>query len=270
MPLHTTLSKADTACKTSVTHAYDEYDKLIDPANPVPTPPVHAARLSQVLKNLASAEGAVAESIKARRELIAGLEKMLSGQKTTLAKDEAAHHELGTRRAGIETKKREVEDAIMRGLSSVEQAPQDPALTANDPRRRSSTIDNNSLEEPQRPDVEGLTPPPIESITPVGTPPPAFTSTTGADQFAPEIPPSHDEALPSRTALQALAAANVLPQKTPRDDGDGAPATDGYPGAAKKRRTGSGSGADRDFAEFAAGDAYDGIDADVADMLRRD
>lgn len=262
--LQNTLSKAEASSKNTVTHAYDEYDKLIDPANPVPTPPVHAARLSQVLKNLATAEGAVAESIKARRELIAGLEKMLEGHKTTLAKDETAHQELGTRRTGIENKKREVEDAIMRGLST-EPPPSIPA--ANDPRRRALAA-TDSLEEPQRPDVEGLTPPPIESITPVGSPLHSFapTSTTGADTFAPEIPSSHDEPPPSAAALEALAANNVLPQKTARDDTNGY--GDSYPGA-KKRRVGSGV-AEQDFAEFAAGDAYDGIDADVADMLGRD
>ncbi|EKG15188.1 RNA polymerase II large subunit CTD [Macrophomina phaseolina MS6] len=263
VPLQNTLSKAETTSKNTVTHAYDEYDKLIDPANPVPTPPVQAARLSQVLKNLASAEGAVAESIKARRELIAGLEKMLEGHKTTLARDEAAHQELGTRRAGIENKKREVEDAIMRGLSTEPT----PISAANDPRRRIPTSADN-LEEPQRPDVEGLTPPPIESITPVGTPPHSYapTSTTGADTFPPEQPPSHNEPPPSAAALEALAANNILPQKTARDDTNGH--SDGYPGS-KKRRVGAGV-AEQDFAEFADGDAYDGIDADVADMLGRD
>ncbi|EOD46938.1 putative duf618 domain protein [Neofusicoccum parvum UCRNP2] len=269
VPLQTTLSKVDSASKNTVTHAYDEYDKLIDPANPVPTPPVHAARLSQVLKNLASAEGAVAESIKARWELIAGLEKMLEGHKTTLAKDEAVHQELGARRAGIETKKREVEDAIMRGLTDQQPHEQASAPAANDPRRRtaSAATDGGSLEEPQRPDVEGLTPPPIESITPVGTPPPAFTTTTGADQFAPELPPSHDEPPPAPLALDALAAASILPHQAKRDHTNGY--EDGYPSATKKRRVGSGT-AEQDFADFGTGDAYDGIDADVADMLRRD
>ncbi|KAK0659294.1 UPF0400 protein [Lasiodiplodia hormozganensis] len=280
VPLQTSLTKTDNASKSSVTHAYNEYDKLIDPANPVPTPPVHAARLSQVLKNLASAESAVAESIKSRRELITAMEKMLEGHKATLAKDEAAHQELGTRRAGIEAKKREVEDAIMRGLST-EPQPSGPA--ANDPRRRPVAVaadGNNGLDEPQRPDVEGLTPPPIESITPVGTPPPAFalpTMTGATGGFASELPPSHDEPAPGPSALEALAAASILPQKTQRDDSDQANGYDngsgGYPGAAKKRRVGSGVGAgvaEQDFAEFATGDAYDGIDADVADMLRRD
>ncbi|KAL0258129.1 hypothetical protein SLS55_007301 [Diplodia seriata] len=287
VPLQTALTKADNASKSNVTHAYNEYDKLIDPANPVPTPPVHAARLSQVLKNLASAESAVAESIKSRRELITAMEKMLEGHKATLSKDEAAHQELDTRRTGIETKKREVEDAIMRGLSTEQpQVPTGPA--ANDPRRRlptavASTDNANGglLDEPQRPDVEGLTPPPVESITPVGTPPPALAAptTTGATAgFVPELPPSHDEPAPGPAALEALAAtANILPQKTQRDDsgdddnGGQANGYEGgyYPGAAKKRRVGSGV-AEQDFADFATGDAYDGIDADVADMLRRD
>ncbi|OJD31347.1 uncharacterized protein BKCO1_4900027 [Diplodia corticola] len=286
VPLQSALTKADNASKSNVTHAYSEYDKLIDPANPVPTPPVHAARLSQVLKNLASAESAVAESIKSRRELITAMEKMVEGHKTTLSKDEAAHQELGTRRTGIETKKREVEDAIMRGLST-EQPQQSLSAgpAANDPRRRLptavATADNNGglLDEPQRPDVEGLTPPPIESITPVGTPPPAFaapTMTGATAGFVPEQPPSHDEPAPGPAALEALAAANILPQKTQRDnsgdDDDQANSYNNegyYPGAAKKRRVGSGV-AEQDFADFATGDAYDGIDADVADMLRRD
>ncbi|KAF2085518.1 DUF618 domain protein, partial [Saccharata proteae CBS 121410] len=118
VPLQTALNKAQSTQKPAVTTAYSAYDALIDPAAPVPTPPVHAARLSAVLKNLASAEGAVAESIKARRELISGLEKLLETNRSALAADESAHYELGTRRAGIEAKKREVEDGIMRGLSA--------------------------------------------------------------------------------------------------------------------------------------------------------
>ncbi|KAF2139115.1 uncharacterized protein K452DRAFT_360834 [Aplosporella prunicola CBS 121167] len=269
VPLATALSKADSTTKPTMASAYAEYDKLIDPGMPTPTPPVHAARLSAVLKSLASAEGAVAESIKARKELIQGLEKMLDANKVALANDQNAHTELDTRRQGIEAKKREVEDNIMRGLSAEPPpagaqpnppATNDPRLSA-DPRRAGRTMSADG--EPAAPDVEALTPPPVESLTPVGSPRPvAATTTTGADTMT-EQPPSHTEPLPANV----FDLARMVPQARSHENDDISGAFEGQQhgqGAAKRRKV------DGEFTDFTDGDQFEGIDADVAAMLGRE
>jgi len=146
------ITKSEVLAKPAVTNSNDEYYKQIDPSIPSPPPPVHAARLSALLKTLANAEGAVADSIKARKALVEGLEKILAKNKEEMTKEESQLYELNSRKTEIEAKKREVEESIMRGL-------QDQGS-------------NGGQElEPQRPDAEPLTPPmpPIESITPIGT-----------------------------------------------------------------------------------------------------
>jgi len=101
--------------------------------------PITAKRSTPaLLKSLSTAEGAVAESIKARKALIEGLDKLVKSNTDAVAKDEQQQAELAEEKAIIEAKKRDIEDAIMRGLAS------DPG------------------EEPPRPEVEGLTPPPVE------------------------------------------------------------------------------------------------------------
>lgn len=260
MPLQTTLTKAEITASSASTNAHTEYGKLTDPNTPAPSPPVHAARLSALLKNLSTAEGAVAESIKARKALIQGLEKLLKSNNEAIAKFEQQQTELAEKKAEIETKKRDVEDAIMRGLA-------------------------DTGDEPPRPEVEGLTPPPVESLTPTGTPPPApsFVTTTGADIIQ-EQPPSHEEPPPqdprlaarsvppsALDALDAAEAANAaVPARTRGADamnGNGAYAESTLP-AAKKRKM-SGAAEDDDFVDFLA-DGEEGIDADVTEMLGRD
>lgn len=103
--------------------ADQEYDRLTNPAVQAPPPPVHAARLSGLLKSLASAEGAVAESIKARRALIGSLDKMLEKNREMLQVEEGEESEIASRKTLIETKKREVEDGIMRGLAEESNPP---------------------------------------------------------------------------------------------------------------------------------------------------
>lgn len=141
-----------------------------DPSTPDPTPPVHAARLSQLLKTLANAESSVSEIIKSRQSLIDGLEKILDNNRASLAKENSLLAELSEKKAGTESRKRDVEDAIMRGLSA----------------ENSPTIHNNGADagsEAPRPEVEALTPPPVESLTPPGGSP-TETSQSGANPFS--------------------------------------------------------------------------------------
>ncbi|RAO70570.1 uncharacterized protein BHQ10_006582 [Talaromyces amestolkiae] len=154
--LQLNVSKGSVASGTAVNTANAEFDKMNDPSTPAPPAPVHAARLSQLLKSLANAESSVSEIIKSRQALMEGLEKMLESNRTALSRETALLTQMGERKAETEVRKREVEDAIMRGLSADESlAPADNA---------------GGLEEPSRPTVEALTPPPVESLTPTGSP----------------------------------------------------------------------------------------------------
>ncbi|KAK7515502.1 RNA polymerase II-binding domain-containing protein [Phyllosticta citriasiana] len=273
--LQNALTKVETTRKPAVTTADDEYTKITDPATPTPTPPVHAARLSQVLKNLATAEGAVAETLKARRELIGELEKMLTSHKAVLGDEEKKHEELGVRRQSIENKKREVEDSIMRGLTEQPQQDQQPAF--DDPRlafmqqqqqqqqqpsAAAAYPDDGSGMEPQRPDVESLTPPPVESITPVGSPSASAQSAFAPTTITTTVP---DVAVHDFAHAQAPIS---LPQTRERDDETGA--TNGYSaeyGSNPKKRRLAGDG-EREFG--GSSDQFEGIDDDVAAMLGKE
>lgn len=266
VPLQIAVSKAVVAATGAASTANLEYDKLTDPNTPTPTPPVHAARLSSLLRSLASAEGAVSESIKARRALVEGLEKLLQTNKTALASEETQHFELVTRKTAIEAKKREVEDGIMRGLSAEPSPPVhgSPGLdsTANG---KGIHHDPTSV-EPERPDIEALTPPPMESLTPVGSPRaegvPALTTTTGADimhehhnEPAPAIPPP---LIPATAGSDLLSSFAMPPVRLH----PGSPVTNTNGGAFKKRKV------EPDYTGFGSGDAMEGLDEDVAELLR--
>lgn len=135
-----------------------EYDKHMGPDAVIPSAPVHAARLSSLLKTLANAEGAVSESIKARRDLITGLEKLLETNRSVLSFEESQLEDLSTKKAAAETKKRDVEDEILRKLPSESPHQDGPSHSGED--------DNDE----DRPQVEELTPPPMESSMPIQSP----------------------------------------------------------------------------------------------------
>ena len=267
VPLQTAVSKAVVAATGATSTANLEYDKLTDPNTPTPTPPVHAARLSSLLRSLASAEGAVSESIKARRALVEGLEKLLDTNRTALASEESQHYELISRKTTIEAKKREVEDGIMRGLSAEPSPPVhgSPGLEST-PNGKSTPHDSASV-EPERPDVEELTPPPMESLTPVGSPRaeglPALSTTTGAD-LTHEQPPNHNEPVPAMPPplIPATAGSDLLSSfaMPPVRHHSGSPINNG--GAFKKRKI------EPDYADFSSGDAMEDLDEDVAELLR--
>lgn len=125
-PLQTAVTKASIDAQTPVAGAQKEYADLNAEDAVLPTPPVHAARLSGLLKQLTSAEAAVSASIKARQALIADLERLVEVNRSAMSKDEEKQQELESRKTATETKKRDVEDAIMRGLSPVDGSPTTP------------------------------------------------------------------------------------------------------------------------------------------------
>lgn len=235
------------ASGASVTAANGEYDKMNDPAVPLPTPPVHAARLSQLLKALANAESSVSEVIKSRLALIDGLEKLLETNRAALSKEQSVLSQLTERKAETEAKKRDVEDSIMRGLS----------------------IDNPSLPQPSdagaeapavaRPEVEALTPPPVEAITPVGSPTQApqekIQESVEEGQVDGFLLPGIGQPtnnVPSDTGLPGLSSlSGMLQQGSPNGVNS------------KKRKVTHG---EEDYAQYASGD----LDADVAELLNQE
>lgn len=211
----------------------------------------------------------MSESIKARRALLDGLEKILATNRDAIAVEEAQHAELTSRKDIIETKKREVEDGIMRGLSADSSpATGDPnvklesKVTANggDPTQSYSSLST----EPERPRVEELTPPPMESVTPAGSP-------SGGGFQAPAEPivqhgyhPNHTKVAPpaqppyvNQTAGADLLSSLSMP---PVRHYAGSP---GAGSAFKKRKL------EPDFSGFGGGeDAMADLDEDVAELLR--
>ncbi|PVH97506.1 hypothetical protein DM02DRAFT_644139 [Periconia macrospinosa] len=263
-PMATAVQKAELNVKPSLTTANQEYEKLTNPNNPIPTPPVHAAHLAELVKKLAMAESAVADGIKARKELVAGLEKLLESNKAKVAQEESQLADLKTRKEAIDLRKREVESAILRGLSAAETT----AISA-------APLPGVAQVSHERPDVEELTPPPVESFTPVGSPtqqprqdaPPIPAD----DSKEPSLPPAWGTPNPEFSA--PAATASIPPPSIPgadllrslthaRQDDNGTYA----PTAAKKRKM-SQNAAEEEFAVFAADDDMNGIDSNLGDLI---
>ena len=266
VPLQIAVTKTLVSSAGAASTANSEYDKLTNPNTPIPTPPVHAARLSALLKSLANAEGAVSESIKARRSLLDGLEKILETNRAALTNEEHQLLELASRKSTIESRKREVEDGIMRGLS----AESSPAVHGNPVFETNTngkhTPQGTAPAEPERPNVEELTPPPIESFTPEGSPHPAQTlltaTTSGSLQQQPEYteptPLAPPPGIPALTAGSDLLSSLSMPPVRLYAGSPGG----GSGGTLKKRKLAA------EFPGFSSGDAMADLDEDVAELLR--
>jgi regulator of Ty1 transposition protein 103 len=245
-----TLSKLVLSTKTSLNAASQDYDKLTDPNATIPSAPVHAARLNGLLKTLANAEGAVAESIKARTLLIEGLEKILETNRDALKAEEKQLIELTSRKTEIDNKKKDVEDSIMRGFAS-NSSPSTPAGPADgSPGQQQSPVTPGA--EPDRPEVEALTPPGYPQ-PPSTEPVPEFdlSPSNGNNNRASHVERAPFTRAPSAGSdlLSSLSTSYVRP-----------PSVTGA-GSAKKRKLND---------EFPDLGGDDGLDADVAEMLRRD
>ena len=265
--LQIALSKASATTASAVPTADSEYDKLTDPTKTIPTPPVYAARLSALLKNLASAESAVSASLKARHALVEGLEKVIETNKAALLAEETRHATLSTRKDAIEAKKRDVEDGIMRGLSG-DLSPVTHGSPVSDPRmngRASATPVTPA--DPDRPDIEELTPPPEEpsrGIDPITSAANGTRALTPQPQYqqgptTPQQPPAI--AAQAQPLLQAgadlLSSLNIPPVRQYSGSPGG--------GVAKKRKL------DDEAAVFGSGeDAMADLDDDVAELLRQE
>ncbi|KAI9641488.1 hypothetical protein NHQ30_010296 [Ciborinia camelliae] len=238
-----TISKLVLSTKTSTNSATHDYEKLTDPNTPTPSAPVHAARLNGLLKTLANAEGAVAEVIKSRNLLIEGLEKLLETNRNALAEEETQLDLLSMRRTEIDMKKREVEDSIMRGFAnSSESSPADGS-----PGNQMATPKS----EPDRPEVEPLSPP----LHPAKEEPtkqerlPDFDLHTLAAVTNASLYTS--QSMSPTSGLDLLSSVSTSYGRSNSMT------------SVKKRKLND------DFPEM-GGDAMEGLDADVAEMLRQD
>ncbi|ORY71753.1 RNA polymerase II-binding domain-containing protein [Pseudomassariella vexata] len=226
------VTKLQLPTKTSISTANQDYSKLMDPGASFPSPPVYAARLNGLLKTLANAEGAVEQCVKARKALVGELQKILDTNKAALATDEEQLSTFKKRKREVDDKKRDVEMAIMQGLSSDDPMP--PNRLASQP-----------APEPERPEIEALTPPAAGPEFPQ-------QPEEAVPAFSPEVPQEatfHQAAAPGIEMLSSIASQyKAVPTTT---------------NGAKKRRLDCSD----DFPDL-GGD--DGIDADVTEMLRRD
>jgi hypothetical protein len=280
VPLQHSLSKATVAIGTTISKANTDYAALSGSSSSLPTPPVLAARLSALVTTLASAEDAVAESLKARKALIEGLEKLMKTNRDEAAREEQQRADLNAKRETTARRRRAVEDQIMRGLATDTSAP---------------------LPEPERPEVESFTPPPEDhgpeikhetrpqTTTPPGFPPSVLSDVDGQvdggmkfeapkqESFTPPHVPSLDEYPPMPPLVDAMPGTVTAPQisldprrrpvmkaevinphSSPNDGSNGYIPYGGEPHS-KKRKV---------MDEFAEdGDALAGIDADVVGML---
>jgi len=232
---HTSLTRAETQAGSAPT-ALAEDDKLKTSEAAKLTLPVQANRLGAVIKQLANAEGAVAEKVKARKSLLADLEKLLAEHRAKLGADEALLADLSARKTSAQEKKAHVEHQILQSMSSDA--------------------------EPQRPEDEPLTPPPVESLTPVGSPK-GFTAELVSSP-PPPLPPlaAADHQVPLAAGGGAAARAvddalHQVPVARSPVNGEGP--------LSKKRRVGSQMVNDEEaaFASSMMGD----LDDDVAAML---
>lgn len=217
-------------------NANQEYTKITDPSSPVPSAPVYAARLNGLMKVLASADGAVTESVKARKGLIDALEKLLDENKSELAADEEQLEQLTGRKNEIEQKKQDVETSIMQGLSTkpeAQKSPEEgPAASVTPP-------------EPDRPEMEALTPPSVQEDPelPEEDTKESFPRPTSQDSANQATAPGIEMLSNLASQYQSLPVVTNGSNKRRRLDGD---------------------------EEVAGLGGDDGIDAEVAEMLRKD
>lgn len=223
--------------KSTAAAANQDYTRTTDSSSPVPSAPVYAARLNGLMNVLASAEGAVAESVKARKGLIDALEKLLDEHKAALASDEEQLEQLKGRKNETEQKKQDVETNIMQGLNTKSETQQS---SSEDPAA------SNTPPEPDRPEMEALTPPSVHEE-------PELPGDIGSP-FAPETSQQDSSfqqgSAPGIEMLSTLASQyQSLPVVT---------------NGSNKRRKIEGD----EEVPGLGGD--DGLDADVAEMLRKD
>ena len=167
--LQITLSKAQLAIRPALDPANKAYAALTTGTTPLPSPPLYAGRLSSLAKDLVNAEAAVAETLKTRKELIASLEKLLHSNRAALPDEERQLADVRARRTEVESKKRDIDDAIMRGVSTSQDL-------------NNASRDHSDFHLGQRPEIERFTPPPPSPVPAAATLPEQPTVHAGYPQ----------------------------------------------------------------------------------------
>ncbi|KAF2224351.1 RNA polymerase II-binding domain-containing protein [Elsinoe ampelina] len=274
---HGELVKAETPVKALTEKANNDFMEQNKPGAVVPSPPVQAGRLSSLMKSLATAEAAVNDSIKARKQLIEGLEKLLATHTTKLGEDESTRLSLADRRAETEKKRKEVEDIIFRRVSA-----EDAANGVANGGNEGLAADGGNAGADGSPEVEAFTPPPpdVEAFTPPATNDGVDELEVGTYAADPiqELPPKEEQ--PPAFEPPPVLQSQSLPANNGAPPGPGADllsslslpgvrpssAVNGNTSDPRKRRKMSHKEPDLDEDMFGAGGGI-GLDADVAANL---
>ena len=289
---HAAIAKAEASARPFVTKANTEYTESTRPDAPVASAPVQAGRLSSLMKSLASAESAVNDGIKARKELIAGVEQLLETHRSKLAEEETTALDLGRRRTETDVKRKEVEDTIFRRVNAEEAANGNPAAHAPSDAHSATAGSTAALNggPDGSPEVEGFTPPPdhgdLEANAEFTLAAQPETDVAGVevqgvqtDTFladpTPEQQPIHNEPPPSFEPPPAMQNGGLPPGVTAEflnslNIPGMRPVSDSPPNGTsldpRKRRKMSHKQDDLDEQMFAMGDGI-GLDADVTANL---
>ena len=215
------LGEVEAAGPSAVETGMREFEKITDPDAHVPTPPLYCARLSNVVKALATAEGAVEASITTRKELLTELEKLVEKNRTELAEKEPLLSSLKGSKDRIEAMKKDVEDYIMQGLShpsSPNATPPPPPSFAN--QANGITSHRRSSRESKTPEAQAqnrsFTPPPpdVETLTPPSAPEPEFGLIDATDEEAAAAPFLGSDT-PAEKALAITTGAEDIREYAP-------------------------------------------------------
>jgi regulator of Ty1 transposition protein 103 len=203
------------------------------------------------------AESAVADGIKARQALITGLEKLLETNRAKLVQEEGQLADLTTRKDAIDSRKREVEKAIMNGMSA-----------ADTNKISAAPLPGLAQLPHERPDVEALTPPPVESFTPVGSPRQDAAEVSNlvsreppSQSFEPYTAPTAAVPVGVPPVIDAAELLRTIGQVRPEEFGGV------YGQGTFKKRKMSRSAAEDEFAAFAGDDDVNGIDSNLGDLI---
>lgn len=250
---HAAVSKAEALTRPLVEKADSAIDAHETSDAPMPTPPVQIGQLNALMRTLANAESAVNQGIQARTELVAGLEKLLETNKAALQAEQETSAKFASRRADLDTKRKQLEDVITKTVSQYDA----PVHSSAD-----GTPGNASDVSPE---IEGFTPPPADVEYPSAD---ANNDATAIDE--PNSGPvanghglTHDS--PANKALDILASLQLPTVHTTMTNTLVTPAATTDSDPRKKRKT-SHSTTELEEQMFAGGDGI-GLDAEVAANL---
>ncbi|CAK7217947.1 hypothetical protein SBRCBS47491_003338 [Sporothrix bragantina] len=236
--------------------ADSEFEKIMN--SPPPAAPVFAARLNGLLKTIADGEDAVAQMVRARTELKGALDNLQAQYQKLLEADQQRLAQLAQRRVQVDERKRQVEDKIMRDLAGGSGGGGIDGDVAGGQSVGGVGGSASPIQEPPRPEVEALTPP---SNDPDAMDEPVFPG------LEPSVSQEGDNDSPAASTTPAPPQVQVTPASADSVSGIDILshlASQAVPvhtnGANKRRRVESEDVPDLD----------DGIDADVAETLRRD